>query len=515
MPDLRRFPKTIPLLLLVAAARAVPAPVITPENIAAHVNVLASDAFEGRAPGTAGEEKTVAYITDAFRAAGLAPLDGGDWRMPVPLVTAVAASGEIRSGGTLLANGDASLVRAAPTETRADLTGEAVFVGFGISAAAEGRDDFARINLAGKIAVLLDGLPIGMDGAEPAIAEQRGRAAKVRNAERAGAAAVVVIYDAATTDAAWQAVHDAFAREQTRLDDGRQTTGATLTAVMDCSAGQSLATALNTDLAALKAEANLPEFLPKSLGTLTLSAQNRLRRFTSSNVAGVLRGVRYPDEYVAYIAHWDHLGHCASGADTICNGAIDNASGVGGLIELAKAFEHGKRPQRSILLLASTAEERGLLGGRYFAASGPIAPTRFVAAFGLDTIAANGPTSDVIILGQGYSSLDDWIARAAKAQGRKIVDMPAVQGFFRRSDHFAFAEVGVPTVIATGVFAEGGGTEAYLHDRYHKPSDESSAAIDYRGAAQDVELLLAAGRAIANSRKWPAWGKSSPYQRNR
>lgn len=165
-----------------------------------------------------------------------------------------------------------------------------------------------------------------------------------------------------------------------------------------------------------------------------------------------------------------------------------------------------------MLFLATTAEESGLLGGKHFAVSGPIDPGRMVAAFGLDTIAANGPSEDVIVLGQGLTTLDARLADAAKAQGRRIKVMPDVQSFYARSDHFAFAEVGVPAVIATGIFS-GSGFGDYMSNHYHQPSDAVTLPIDYRGAADDVNLLLAVGQGLANSREWPTWTKSSPYQR--
>lgn len=507
------------LLFLLAGCAASPSisspdsgPEIRPERIAAHVAVLAGDAYEGRAPGTPGETKTVAYIDEAFRRAGLSAFAGNDYRLPVPLVRSEAVAGRVSVGNIAIDNSAASFVRAPGVNGKVEAGGDAVFAGYGVRAGAEGRDDFAGVDFNGKIAVILAGLPPGSDDAPAVIRDQWGRIAKLRNAANAGARAAIIIYDAAAEDETWRAVRGVVTRVVTRLGVPSDEAAA-LTAVMDRAGGMQLAAAFGTDLSALKAEAERAGFRARRLGPVALAAENRLTDYTSANVAGVLRGNRYPDEYVIYLAHWDHLGRCAATGDTICNGAVDNASGVGGLIELAAAFSGGGQPARSVVFLATTAEESGLLGGKHFVTAGPIPVNRMVAAFGLDTIAANGPTRDVILLGKGQSSLDAWIKRSARASGRRIADLPGVQSFFSRSDHYAFAEAGVPAVIATGVFAAGGRFQDYMRDHYHKPSDEVSAAIDYRGAADDVTLILDAGRALANSRDWPKWMKSSPYRR--
>ncbi len=186
---------------------------------------------------------------------------------------------------------------------------------------------------------------------------------------------------------------------------------------------------------------------------------------------------------------------------------------MGGLIELARAFAKGPKLKRSVLFLSTTFEEHGLLGVRYFLSDGPIKPAAMVAAFGLDTIAANGPSKQVTILGRGLTSLDKRVADAADEQGRRIAASPGAQGFYTRSDQYAFALAGVPAVAVTGIFESGGGFQDYMLRRYHRPSDETDAGIDYRGAVQDMELLLEVRRELANAERVPAWAKSSPYQR--
>lgn len=485
---------------------------IAPARIAAHVNELASDAYEGRAPGTEGETKTVAYIEAAYRDAGLVPISGDDYRVPVPLVKSEVEAGSISVGDVTVAGGDGAVMRPPMGEQSQSVAAEIVFAGYGISAAEHGRDDFAGLDLRGRIALVFAGLPAGDALPEP-VRVQATRTTKIANALRAGAAGLIIVYDVGADDESWRAARGFVGREVIRIDGQAPDMNEMLLAVVGREDAQRLTAGLGTDLAALRGEAAAAGFKARALGAGRMEARNRLTRFSSDNVAGVLRGRKRPDEYVVYLAHWDHLGHCGKDADTICNGAVDNASGVGGLIELASTFAHGRRPARSVLFLATTAEESGLLGGRHFAASGPIPAKAMVAAFGLDTIAANGPTKDVIVLGQGLSTLDDWVADAARAQGRQIAPMPDVQSFYARSDHFGFAEAGVPAVIATGVFASGGSFGDYMAKHYHKPSDAPSLPIDYSGAAADMDLLLAAGSALASSTNWPTWSKSSPHQR--
>lgn len=508
-----RFPFFLPALLFVAACATGTrdVPVVTPEGIAAHVTELASDAYEGRAPGTAGEVKTLAYIETAFRGAGLLPISKQSYRLPVPLLKSEAASGSLSVESVIAENGETAVVRAPVTQASAAAKGDIVFAGYGIVLPELGRDDFAGLDLNGKIALIFAGLPDGTVEPSEAMRLQSARAAKLENAARAGAAGAILVYDAPPEDETWQRARSAAGRTEMQIDAPVVVQGP-LYAVVGRAAGSALARGLGTDLPALKTEAAGINFKPRILGAGALSAENRITRFTSYNLAGVLRGRKHPAEYIVYLAHWDHLGHCGTGVDTICNGAVDNASGVGGLIELAEAFAKGRRPERSVLFLATTAEESGLLGGKHFATSGPIGAARMVAAFGLDTIAANGPSEDVIVLGQGLTSLDARLADAAKAQGRRIMSIPDVQSFYARSDHFAFAEVGVPAVIATGIFA-GKAFGDYMGNHYHQPSDAVTLPIDYRGAAADMNLLLGVGQGLANSREWPTWMKSSPYQR--
>jgi len=236
-----------------------------------------------------------------------------------------------------------------------------------------------------------------------------------------------------------------------------------------------------------------------------------VERFTSSNVVGLLpgHGAR-AREHLLVTAHWDHLGRCdPTGTDPICNGAVDNASGVGGLIALADAMAHGPRRARSILFVATTAEEEGLLGARAFTDDPPVARESLVAGLNFDTIAAAGPPGPVTVLGEGLTTLDPLIARAARSAGRKVVPNPAVQPFFRRSDNWAFAEAGVPVLGLTSVFPVAGKESPafadYMANRYHQPGDEWSDALDLSGAAADVELARRVLLLAGNARKPPGW----------
>jgi Zn-dependent M28 family amino/carboxypeptidase len=240
-----------------------------------------------------------------------------------------------------------------------------------------------------------------------------------------------------------------------------------------------------------------------------------VRRFVSKNVVGRLPGAKRPDEHVLFLAHWDHLGRCAPGKpDPICNGAVDNASGVGGLIELARAFTSGKRPDRSILFLATTAEEGGLMGARHYVEQPVVPLAQTVGGLGADTIASGEAPADIVVLGQGLSpDMDRIIAAAARSQGRRMVVDKAGEEFFQRSDHYPFAAAGVPVLIATSVFAPAArpATERYFADRYHKPADEYRPGLPLAGAAADIDLAYRVGLRLANGRDWPRWKAGTPY----
>ncbi|MEM8827481.1 MAG: M28 family peptidase [Pseudomonadota bacterium] len=240
-------------------------------------------------------------------------------------------------------------------------------------------------------------------------------------------------------------------------------------------------------------------------------------REETRNVIAVVPGRAVPDEYVLFVAHHDAQGQCGdpSAADRICNGAVDNASGIALLIELARLFAEAPAA-RSIIFLASAAEERGLLGAKAFVAEPPVPLSSIRAAIGLDTLAARGYTRDVGLLGEGLTTLDDMAASAAAGEGRRLVGARDAQGFYARSDHFVFAEAGVPAVMFSGIFAPANGgltATPYYRNRYHSPADDADAGIDYSGVQADAGMLLNFARAIADAETAPGWTRNAPYRR--
>lgn len=487
---------------------------IDTKALARHVEVLASDAYEGRAPGTAGETKTLAYIVEQMKAAGLQPGNAGSWFQDVPLLSIEPSPGALlkvegKQGAAAFVWGEDALVfntRATP-DARLDRS-ELIFAGYGVRAPERGWDDFAGADLRGKTVVMLPGVPAVLKDAP----QLGGSAAKAALAAQLGAAGAVVITSPDFPDEQWNAFVTAERRPDLQLA-GKQE-GAAVDVRLRYAAADRLFAASGQDFAALRTAAGKPGFKPVVLGSrASVQLDGKIRPFTSKNVIGVLPGKSRPNEHVLFLAHWDHLGRCAAGeADPICNGAVDNASGVSGLIELARALANGKRPARSILFLATTAEEGGLMGAKHYVEHPVVPLASTVGGLGMDTIAVAGP-ADVVVLGAGLSpDMDRVIAKAAAAQGRKVVADKASTDFFPRSDHYPFAAAGVPVLIATCIFAPAAKTETdrYFADRYHKPADEA-AAVRYDGAALDVDLARRVALELANGTSWPKWKPGTPF----
>lgn len=483
--------------LLLAAASPVSSPVIDPARVAAHVDVLASDAYEGRAPGTAGETRTIQYVIDQMAAAGLSPTaaDGG-WRQPVALVTRVPVAARLTAGRQRVAARDLVLTGNGEAETA---SGPLVFAGYA--------DDEMLAGVEGAVVLYLAGARPGADGG-PSGAERR---AALR---RAGAVAAIGL----VPDSDWPAVSASLRQGGVSLADDDEIA---LRGAMRAGAAVPLIAVGGGNLARLIEAADDEGFAPwHGAVRVGLSARTEVRPWTSWNVAGLLPGRVQPDKLVVVTAHWDHLGICrpAGGRDRICNGAVDNASGIGGMIEMARALAAGPRPDRSVLFLATTAEEMGLLGARAYtrAPLRPLADT--VAALNLDTIALRPAGAPVAVVGRGLSTLDAVAAAAAESQGRAIDETTGADAFVRRSDAFAFLDAGVPAIVATGVLA--GDAEhdpllgGFFRDRYHQPGDEAAAIADWAGAAEDVALNLAILRALTHSGARVEWLPDSPWQRH-
>lgn len=510
--------RALALLLLLSSCMARPssnvAP-IKPEAIGRHVETLSSDAYEGRAPGTAGEAKTVAYIVSAMKAAGLRPGNGESWFHEVPLIDvspSVRAILKIEGakGAAALEWGEEALITNSSAVARARLErSEVVFAGFGLRVAERNWDDFAGIDLAGRTVVMLAGVPDALKSDLPSA----GTAAKIEAAARRGAAGAIVILPESVTDEQWAAQVAAGRRRDLRLEG--EAAGPVVEARVRHAAADRMFAASGHELDALTAAAGRAGFRPMRLGSRAdVVLDGAVRRFASKNVVALLPGSKRPDEHVLFLAHWDHLGRCApEERDRICNGAVDNASGVGGLIELARALAAGKRPERSIMFLATTGEESGLLGAKHFVTQPVVSLRKIVGGLGADTIAAGVP-ADVVILGQGLSpQMDSIIAAAARAQGRRVVANEASAEFFLRSDHYPLAKAGVPMLIATSIFApqSKAATDRYFAEAYHRPADEVRRGLDFTAAAADIDLAYRVGLRLANSRTWPGWKAGSDY----
>ncbi|MGE4323504.1 MAG: M28 family metallopeptidase [Sphingobium sp.] len=503
------------------------------------VRELSLDSYEGRAPGTVGEEKTLAYLVKRFAALGLQPGNKGSWFQDVPLVeiTAGNVSPLTFTGGkaTVTAAYGPDMVvgtyrTGAPTIKVED--SPVIFVGYGINAPEKGWNDYAGIDISGKTVIILVNDP---DHEAPDLTGPfNGRAMtyygrwtyKYEEAARQGAAAAIIVHDTVPAAYGWNVVQSSNTGPQQVADSA------------DGNAGQSAAVGwIQKEKAdALMASAGL------SLDTLTAAAKNRgfravplpgikasvrfdnsIRKHVSKNVVALLPGRTRPDDYVLYTAHWDHLGRCgaAPDGDDICNGAVDNATGTAALVALAEANVKAGPTDRSQVFLAVTAEESGLLGSRYYGEN-PVFPfARTVGGINIDAISMAGPARNVVVVGKGKSGLDAYLDQALAAQGRVATAEPTPEkGFYYRSDHFSFAKQGVPMLyFESGNDLLSGGTAAgdaaardYEANRYHGPKDEYDPAWDWSGVQTDLNLYYAVGRALANTADWPNWTPGDEFR---
>jgi len=508
---------------------------IDPARLSEHIKVLSSDAFEGRAPATPGETKTVGYIIKAFKADGLQP--GGDktkagrsWTQNVPLAEfnikgPIAFT--VKAGGRTEAwkQGVEVAVRAPQTGVhRIDVKdAPVVFVGYGVKAPEHDWDDFKGVDLHGKLALVLVNDP----DYETGKGDFGGKAMtyygrwtyKYEEAARQGAIGFIVIHETGPASYGWNtvknsntnAVFDIIRKDPSKVH-------APIEAWVQRDQTVALFKAAGLDFEALKKEAQTRAFKPVTLKGVSISTAFDVdaKTVVSHNVVGVLPGTKHPNERIIYTAHWDHLGVGLPDAkgDRIYNGAVDNASGVSGLIELGRAFAHAPRTERTVQFMAVTAEEKGMLGSEYYATNPlyPLATT--VGNINMDGASVNGPARDISTSGDAGLTLQDDLIAVAKAHGRTFTrdSRPEAGGFFR-SDHFSFAKRGLPALsfgsgrdmVKGGVEAGKAEEEAYTRDRYHQPADEFDPNWDLSGMAQDLAIAFDLGQKLANSREWPEW----------
>lgn len=523
---------------------------IKPEQVLAHIKVLASDAFEGRGPGTAGEQKTVAYLTEQFRGMGLKPGNpDGTFVQDVPLVgfraTRVSGSFSTHGGPIPLTFPEDFVAVSRHMKKSVAVTGsEVVFVGYGVVAPEYGWDDYKGLDVRGKTLLMLVNDPPVADPKDPSKLDAslfKGSAMtyygrwtyKYEIASEKGAAAAILIHETGPAGYPFEVVRGSWSREN--FDTARP--GGTDKApdrvaiegwITEPKARQVLS-ASGRDLGTLKKSAATRDFRPVPLGcTARFEIDNALREVKSKNVVARLEGSdpKLKDELVVYTAHWDHLGKDPDRkGDQIFNGAADNASGVAAVLEIARAFTRiTPAPKRSILFLTVTAEEQGLLGAKHYA-SNPLYPLeRTLADINLDVINLWGPTKDIISIGMGQTTLDDVLTEIAKRHDRTVLpDAEPGKGYYYRSDHFEFAKRGVPALDPKGGREYAGKSadfgkrkqEEYTEKDYHKPSDEVKPDWDLSGAVADMKLLIELGYDVAQSARYPEWKPGSEFRARR
>jgi Zn-dependent M28 family amino/carboxypeptidase len=518
------------------AARAAP-PAISAATLDEVSRTLASDAFEGRAPFTAGEEKTVAYIADRFAKAGLRPGNKGDWYQQVPLVEITAKPGlalNVTGGATPLsfAYKTDMVLGTKQVRPRVELRqSEMVFVGYGINAPELGWNDYAGIDVKGKTVVILindpDWQTKTLDGPFGGRAmTYYGRwTYKYEEAARQGAAAAIIVHDTEPAAYPFSVVRSSWTGPQLHKDtpDGGASESQAIGWLTNEAARRMFVSA-GKDFDQLSAGAKVKGFRAVPLGLkASATIENDIRRQTSRNVIGIIPGTKRPNEYIVYSAHWDHLGRCepAPDGDDICNGWIDNATGVAGLVALAEAYRSQGSPERSVIFLAVTAEESGLLGSEHYGAD-PVYPLKdTVAGLNMDALLSPGPARDVVVVGPGKSQLEDYLKRAVVPEGRVVVPEPTPErGYYYRSDHFSLAKRGVPMLyfesgpdlLNGGVAAGSKVEEEYRDKRYHGPKDEYVPGFDWSGVAADLRLFYTIGRELADGDDWPNWYPTAEFR---
>jgi Zn-dependent M28 family amino/carboxypeptidase len=513
-------------------------PEISAEDFAAHVKVLASDEFAGRAPGSAGEEKTVEYLREQFQRLGLQPGNGDSYFQTVPMVetTVDVPASKLRlhvGARDLAATLDGNVVLGTRTAQEHVRVADSplVFVGYGVNAPEQGWNDYAGVDVRGKTVVMLINDP-GFHAGDASLFEGRrmtyyGRwTYKFEEAVRQGATAALIIHDTAGAAYGWDVVQHSWSGPQFDLgpvDDPEPRLP--VQGWIDGPLATELFAAAGLNLDKLRAAAGRRGFKAVPLGDarLDLDLASHSKNSASRNVVARLPGTTHPDEAVVYTAHWDHLGtHPDEPGDNIYNGAIDNATGVAGVLEIAEQFTVRKaKPERSVVFLLVTLEESGLLGSKYYAAHPLVPLADTVAVVNLDAMPVVGPTRDLVVVGLGNSDLEDVLRPIALKQGRELVaESEPEKGQFFRSDHFSFAKAGVPALYAKGgvdhlergrdygmsVVAD------YTAHRYHQAADNFDPAWDLRGVVKDLQALYGVGDALVGTRQWPNYRVGTEFR---
>jgi Zn-dependent M28 family amino/carboxypeptidase len=543
------------LLAFTACSRAKPAkpanvpfPDIEASAVLRHTQILSSDEYEGRAPGTKGEDLSVAYIMDQFKRVGLEPGNtDGTYIQEIPMVGITVNPGAnlaIRKGkkNLLLKYEDDFVPSTKQAMDKIEIKdAELVFVGYGIQAPEYSWDDYKGVNLKGKIMVTLVGDPPIPDPNDPEMLDPnifKGPAMtyygrwtyKYEMAAKMGATGVIIVHETKPAAYPFSVVQSSWIKEQLGLvSSDTNVKHAPLESWISLESAERLCKFAGKDFKKLKASALDRAFKPVPMGvTASVTLKNEIRTIESRNVIGKLTGSdsKLKNEYIVYTAHWDHLGvvHDANG-DRIFHGAVDNATGVGGLIEIARAYTRlSKAPRRSILFISVTGEEQGLLGSEYYATH-PIYPlSKTLATINMDALNVYGKTKDVTITGLGMSDLDDIASQVAAEQGRVVRSDPFPEkGSYFRSDHFPFAKEGIPALESgsgieyIGKPADYGKQtmERFAAENYHQPSDVVRSDWDLSGAVQDLQYYWMVGYRVAQADQMPQWKAGSEFKPKR
>lgn len=495
---------------------------------------LSADSMGGRAPSSIGEERTVQYLTRRFDELGLEPGAGSEWTQDVALVS-IAADPEM--GAVIAGRGtenhlqhgtDLVAVAGGPAESVVLSRSPLVFAGYGIVAPEIDWNDYEGLEVAGKTVVLLvndPGYETGDDRFDGRAMTYYGRwTYKFEEAARQGAAGVMIVHRTGPAGYAWAVVETGWSGSQFMLDQGQGGVDPIVQGWFSEETTRTIVAQAGLDLDSLAAAAGQDEFRAVELGLdLSLELRNEIRRSDSRNVIARIPGGTRPEEHVVYMGHWDHMGtDPALSPDSIYNGALDNASGIAGLLELATAYMAlERRPERSVLFIALTAEEQGLLGSKHYATN-PVWPLEStVAAINVDGLNIWGPTRDVVVVGYGKSELDSVLADVAADQDRVLEpDSEPEKGYFFRSDHFEFAKQGVPALFPNpgiddlryGKDWARAQHDKFTAERYHKPADEYDPNWNLDGAVEDLRLLFEFGFRLADSDAWPNWLEGTEFR---
>ncbi len=494
------------------------------------VKTLSSDAFEGREPATEGGRKTVAWISEQFRDLGLKPGNGDSYLQKVPLVAIDSKPGPLKIADLDFEYPKNYVATSSRPEAQISLdNSELVFVGYGVNAPEYNWNDYDGIDMKGKTAVILINDPGYATGDDSMFTGKAmtyyGRwTYKYEEAARQGAAGAIIIHDTAPASYGWQVIESSWTGPQYQLPASEITDQAVDVAMwISMDRAQAMFDKAGLDLDEWQQKALAKDFQAQPLNLkASITVNNEVRESESHNVLATVPGTSRADEHVIYMAHWDHIGRNRSlEGDQIYNGAVDNASGTVGIIEIARAFSRLPASKRSVTFIAVTAEEQGLLGSKYFAAHPTVPLRNVVGVFNIDSMNAGAETSDLTVVGYGKSELEDLVAQAAQRQNREVhAESSPERGGFYRSDHFSLAKKGVPAIFA------GGGSELknpadqaaqdklreHLGKCYHQVCDEFDDNWTWAGALSDLKVMFEAGYLLAKSDDFPNWREGTEFK---